>query len=707
MDSTNFTPPARRSMTDAEIHEALGNAQADEAGITAAMELLETQAQLRDIEKMELSAWVLEMERIGSPEALLAVENADRAAKGLAPLDQPTIKQPVVEPIEDAVARLNALYANSAGAPEEPVLVPQEETEEVVEIEEELLSETQETELVSANIDDVDSFERLLAADTVVGAEEEITALEEQLADELLDDAQISPVGFSVVEKDPGVEFVSESQLEALSLESTPKVNRRSRASSQFWAWLALSGSVFPLGLAWYINSIGITFAQGALAIFLGSLASAAVVSIGALAGKRSGLPTVLLSRAAFGVFANAAPGAVLTVARIFWTIAMVATILLLGFDFSGLTPTSFELNSSSTIIGGSVIAVVLAAVVLAVFGGIVLFRSQQLAGILGLLTLIVLIALKISSIDFGKLNESEPSSWQDTFAVAVLTFCIFGLVWTSAGADFARKLAITARGASVVGWGALSLALVPALVGAFGLALFSTVNVRSNTLSSAGFYSSTFFQDFSTIYEPMLGYLALGSALVSSIVVLAMSLYSTNLSLHSIGAKLPPLLAQPLLGVLGLVGASAVVYFITDAWGLLSDLAIFIAVPVAAWSGIFVSDILIRRIAYHEISLSRGYGFYKSVNWVNLSGWAVATAIGYGLIYLDRDGFTWLGYLADFTVNKQFWATTSLGVVLAFAIGSLLPVLAGIPRIKRQEAEVLAIEARRDDLKEIFGLAD
>ena len=165
--------------------------------------------------------------------------------------------------------------------------------------------------------------------------------------------------------------------------------------------------------------------------------------------------------------------------------------------------------------------------------------------------------------------------------------------------------------------------------------------------------------------------------------------------------------MAQPLLGVFGLVGASAVVYFFTDAWGLLSDLAIFIAVPVAAWSGIFVSDILIRRIAYHEISLSRGYGFYKSVNWVNLSGWAVATAIGFGLIYLDRDGFMWLGYLADLTVNKQFWETTSLGVVLAFAIGSLLPVLAGIPRIKRQEAEVLAIEARRDDLKEIFGLAD
>ena len=131
------------------------------------------------------------------------------------------------------------------------------------------------------------------------------------------------------------------------------------------------------------------------------------------------------------------------------------------------------------------------------------------------------------------------------------------------------------------------------------------------------------------------------------------------------------------------------------------------IGVPVAAWSGIFVSDILIRRIAYHEISLSRAYGFYKSVNWVNLSAWVAGSGLGYGLIYSEQLGFGWTGYLADLMVNQEFWATTSFGLIIAFAFGSLVPVVAGIPRIKRQEAEVLAIESRRDDLKDIFGLAE
>ncbi|MEY4559554.1 MAG: hypothetical protein RLZ82_569, partial [Actinomycetota bacterium] len=108
-------------MTDQAIQEALGNAKADESGISAAMELLETQAQLRDIEKMEFSAWVLEMEQNGSPEARLAVENAHRAQKGLEPLTSLDPEPAPLPPIEDVVSHLNNLYASQAPVqPAEP-----------------------------------------------------------------------------------------------------------------------------------------------------------------------------------------------------------------------------------------------------------------------------------------------------------------------------------------------------------------------------------------------------------------------------------------------------------------------------------------------------------------------------------------------------------------------------------------------------------
>ena len=723
MDSTNFTPPARRSMTDQEIQDALGNATADEAGITAAMELLETQAQLRDIEKMEFSSWVIEMERNGSPEARLAVENAHRAQKGLEPLTQLEVEPPKVAPIEDVVSHLNNLYASQAAAqPVEPVIEqaqpphefvvqePAANTDVPVADESEFEVESQDftevgfelshhdVEPVTVDVEDSEQdseFERLLAADTVVGAEDELTALEEELEQTAAPVASFESL--NVVEDDPGIEFVQSSAIEEVKLESAPKLSRRSRASSQFWAWLGLSGSVLPLGLAWFVSKTGLSFSQAVISVFLGLLASALVVSVGALAGKRSGLPTLMLSRAPFGVFGNAAPASVLTVVRLFWSAAIVTGALALGKDFLKVESITDFSNNSTTYLAAFAALLIGGAITLAIFGGRVLFRAQQAVGIFGALVALVLIAVTANTFSIQQLLAEPTSDWLPAFGVAVLTFSVFGLAWTSAGADFARKLATTTRGASVVGWGFLALVLVPTVVAAYGLAL----------IGALGKTDAALFVDFSTILSPWLGYLLIGSGALSVVVVLAMSMYSSNLGLHSLGAKLKPGLAQPIIGFISLAAAVAGIYYLDNVWAVLADYAKFVAVPVAAWSGIFISDILIRRIAYHEISLSRGYGFYKPVNVVNLSGWVIATAAGWGLTYVEQPGLAWTGYLADLLVNQSFWATTSFGIVISFAFASLLPVVFGIPRIKLQEQEVLAIEARRDDLKNIFGLVD
>lgn len=711
MDSTNFTPPTRRSMTDEEITTALGNAQADEAGITAAMELLETQAQLRDIEKMEFSSWVIEMERNGSPQALLAVENAHRAQKGLEPLAELPSVEPAIAPIEDVVSHLNNLYASQTHetVAQEPVFL------EPVSLEPETLEpETEEVDLAESSApveatSSFDEFDRLLAADTVVGAEDEITALEEELVDEITSAPISAFEQMDIVEVDPGIDFVQESAIEQVKLESAPKLNRRSRASSQFWAWLGLSGSVLPLGLAWFASQLGLAFSQAVVAIFLGTLASALVISVGALAGKRSGLPTLLLSRAPFGVYGNLAPASVLTLVRLFWSVSIVASLLNLSAGF--LSVKSFDDYSSNSNIYLYVVAFVLisGAITLAIFGGRVLFRAQQVAGVVGSLAALVLIATTASTFSLQSLLSQPSTSWTQAFGLAVLTFSLFGLAWTSAGSDFARKLATTARGAAVVGWGALALVAVPTIVATYGLALIGSLKLGTNSAraTSAVYPAGTLLGDFASVILPWVGWLLISSAAVSGIVILAMSLYSSNLSLHSLGLKLSPALAQPILGVVVAAVAGAVLYFNTDVWLLLADYARIAAIPVAAWSGIFISDILIRRIAYHEISLSRSYGFYKAFNWINLSGWLIATAAGFGFTVVNQNGFSWTGFVSEKLVNPEFWSTTSFGIVIAFAFASLLPVALGIPRIKRQESEVLAIEARRDDLKDIFGLAD
>lgn len=715
MNSTNLTPPQRRSMTDEQIQEALGNAQADEAGITAAMELLETQAQLRDIEKMEFSSWVLEMERLGTPESLLAIENAKRAQQGLPPVAAPAAVAPVpveaapiappiapVEsvPVEDAAevaAKLNELYSHPT---------PQEIPAPVF-TESEFQATVSDTDLSSGS--DLDDFDRLLAAETVVGAEDELTAIEEENLNSTSRATAFAPVpGFAPAESSRSFLFDEpEEIIEEVALESAPKASRRSHSSSQFWAWLGITGSVLPIALAWYANSLGISFSQGVVAIALGTFSSAIVVAVGALAGKRSGLPTLMLSRAAFGVHANGVVATVLALLRVLWTFAIFAIVVSLGSEFFKVESLTTVTETNTIYLGVSALAIAGLAVTLAILGGKVLYRSQQVAGILGVAVVVTMVVTTAGLISITDLLAQPSSSWLNVFGLAVLTFSVFGLAWTSTGADFARKLTATTRGASVIGWGLLSLGLIPALIGGYGLALMGSLPRLAKPGESAEAALPTMFEDLSNALAPWAGYTLIASALITIIVVLAMSLYSSNLGLHSIGAKTHPGYAQPILGLLSLTGAFFAIVYITDLWGVIAGYAMIAAVPVAAWSGIFITDVLIRRIAYHEISLSRGYGFYKSVNLVNIIGWAISTAIGLGLIYSNQPGFAWTGYLADLMVNSEFWAATSFGIIIAFSVSCLLPVLFGIPRIKRQESEVLAIESRRDDLKDVLGLAD
>ena len=650
-------------MSDAELQDALGSAKADQEGIEAAMWLLDTQSALREEDKQAFQAWKSHLEAIGTPEALTAIENAIRAQQGLPPVF-------------------------SQQQPQAPELI--------------------ETEPSVDEPFDLDAFELLLAADKasaespvasvddVYGAEEEFTALEEatqaRLPDAIPEPApQVAPISFD----------------ESASVGSSPKSSRTGRASFQFWAWLALTGSVLPFGAAAYLSSLDISFAQSVIVLLLGISVSAAVIAIGALAGKRSGLPTVLLSRAAFGVLGNYFPASFLLLSRLFALFAIGAFGFVV-FSNSATDPigvnSAVELVSSPSALTGLVVTLVVAsaAVALAIFGGHVLFTAQKYVGAFGILVFLIIVVSTASSISSDAISARPEGSWLDAFAAAIMIFTVFGLSWVGTGADFARKLPPHALGIKVVGWGLLSLAAVPSVIGIFALALFSSRTPEESL-------NENFVVALATDLVPVVYWLVLGSLALSLTVVLAMALYSMSLTSHSINIKVRPMVLQPLLGVA--VVASAVTAILQlgseGFWFNFGGYSLSLAVPIGAWAGVFVSDVLIRRIAYHEVSLTRSYGFYKSFNWINLGGWLVAVVVGFGLIQAKPQEFFWQGYLVDFSANPGFWQTSSFGVVIAFAIGLLLPVALGIPRIKRQEAEVLSIEARKNDLKDIFGFAE
>jgi hypothetical protein len=178
--------------------------------------------------------------------------------------------------------------------------------------------------------------------------------------------------------------------------------------------------------------------------------------------------------------------------------------------------------------------------------------------------------------------------------------------------------------------------------------------------------------------------------------------LYSTSVSLAALSIRIRPALSQPLLVIVILALCYFVTTFSTASFGEIFDSVLAIAgVVVFAWAGVFVADISLRRIAYHEVSLTRDDGFYKSVNWVNLAAFVAAVAIGLGFVSSTLVGFDWLGYIAT-PAGAQEWADANVGAVIALGFSVLFPILFGRKRIREQEAEVLAIEARKQDLEHV-----
>jgi len=472
-------------------------------------------------------------------------------------------------------------------------------------------------------------------------------------------------------------------------------------SSSQFWVWLTISGSLLPLGIALWLRSLGLTFGQSLTAASLGMFVSAGVVAVGAIAGKRSSLPTLVLSRAAFGVLGNLAPAVMLVLSRLFWALILV----ILGYLLiaQGLTSTSGVLAAAvpvSPIAIGILIAVVAASVALASFGGRRLFWAQRISGVLGVVTAVTIAGTRLVAHGAaGTLNQD--GSWLRALGASVVIFAVFGLAWSSASADYASGLPVNVRGWKVAAWALLSMGAVPVALTWFALVAFGDLTSDDFAGSFNVVVSGT---DFGLV-----GILTQISLFCTLLTTLAMSLRSSSMSFESVQLKLKPAIASPVIAAIAVALAIIGLARLGSAgfWFNLHGYSLVLAVPVAAWSGIFVSDVLIRRIAYHEVSLSRSYGFYKALNLTNALGWVIAVVLGWGLLKSDLVEFQWLGYLSNYASNSLFWSVSNFGIVIAFALGLLLPVAGGIPRIKKQEVEVLQIEARRNDLKDVLGVID
>src|SRR6201995_5047441 len=199
-----------------------------------------------------------------------------------------------------------------------------------------------------------------------------------------------------------------------------------------FWPWFAANISVLGLSYGAFVLGFGISFWQAALAGLVGIVVSFLLCGFIAIAGKRGAAPTLILSRAAFGVRGNKLPSVVSWILCVGWEIVLTALATLatatvfqrLGWGGGDLTKVIAFLVIAALIVGGGVL------------GFATIMRLQTIITVItGVLTVIYFI-LVAGKIDWGTGSHLKGGSAAEFIGAIIFVITGFGLGWVKTAAD-------------------------------------------------------------------------------------------------------------------------------------------------------------------------------------------------------------------------------------------------------------------------------
>ena len=465
-----------------------------------------------------------------------------------------------------------------------------------------------------------------------------------------------------------GIEIVAESE-------------RTAKPSDLFWPWFAANISVFGMGYGSYILGFGVSFWQATLVTLIGIPISFFLCGLIAIAGKRGSAPTMVLSRAAFGVHGQKVPGIVSWLTSIGWeTFLSIMAVLATATVFSRL-----GLPSGTPVLVAATVAVAALIVVASVLGYHTIMKLQSvLTWITGAIT-ILYVLLTFSHIDVDTVLAVPNGTPQQVIGALVMVMTGFGLGWINIAADWSRYQKRETSDASIIWWNTLGGAIAPVLLVFFGVLLVASDPSLSDGIANdpIGTLASIL-----PIWVLIPFWLTAVLALVSGAVL---GIYSSGLTLLSLGINIPRPAAAAIDGVILTAGTIYVVFFAHDFLGPFQSFLITLGVPLAAWAGILIADILTRRVDYDEQALFDARGRYGSIDWISIATLIVCSVLGWGLVV---NGFAeaaawnnWQGYLLGPLGGRDGkWASANLGVLLALVLGFALTFVLRRGTIRRQE---------------------
>jgi nucleobase:cation symporter-1, NCS1 family len=446
---------------------------------------------------------------------------------------------------------------------------------------------------------------------------------------------------------------------------------RRGSPRQLFWPWFGANVSVLGLSYGAFALGFGISFGQALIAGVCSVVASFLLCGFVALAGKRGSAPTMVLSRAAFGVRGNRLPAVISWLLTVGWETVLTVTATL-------ATATVFDRLGWG---GGPTTKAIALAVVAAlivtsgVLGFDTIMRLQTVITVVTAALTAVYVVLAAPTVNWDAVLAVPPGSMQAVIGAVVFLVTGFGLGWVNVAADYSRYLPRSASSRGVVGWTTFGASLAPVALLGFGLLLAA---------SSEGFGEGIAADPVGALAKELPTWFLVPFALVAVLGLVGgavLDIYSSGLALLAAGVRVPRPVAALIDGVIMVLGTTYVVFVGGQFLPQFTGFLITLGVPVAAWCGVMLADIARRRRDYDENDLFRPAGRYGDVRLFPITVVLACTAIGWGLVTNTSAGWLdWQGYLlgpSGLGGKDGPWALANLGVLVAIVVAFVATLFA------------------------------
>jgi len=462
------------------------------------------------------------------------------------------------------------------------------------------------------------------------------------------------------------------STIEQRGIEPVPDAERNGNPLQLFWVWFAANISILglPLGATLVAFQL-LNIWQALIVAAIGAAGAFALVGVVSIAGRRGGAPSMTLSRATFGTRGNAGPTFVSLLSRLGWeTVNTTTAAFVLLSLFALIFGTSSEAKTVPLL---TLVAIAIFEVCTLLVSGLghsaILVIQKWATWIFGALNVFVAVFL-VANVDWNAVAKIPAGPFSSVMIGIGVIVAGTGIGWANAGADMARYQRKSVRAGQLIASSAAG-AGIP-LVILIGLGALLTAG--NHSLASAS-------DPVAAIRELLPSWMAVpyliaafGGLLLSN----HLSVYSAGLTTLTLGIRVKRVYAVALDVVVTFAGS---IYFMLIAGSFYGPFITFVsllAVPITAWLGVFLMDMVKRRyydpVAVLDMSRSGAYWYRGGFEWRAVLSWAVAIVIGFAftavrtsstdVLFSGPLANTWIG------ANGLAWVAT---FVVAAGLYSLL----------------------------------